>query len=68
MLTVISNSKLLLSTKGTEYESNSQLNIIVIILIVCCCCLPKVLNMKAIHNLELKAVVDDAVVVVYQRY
>ena len=41
---------LLCNTKGTEYESNSQLTKILIAEQASCCVIPKVLNMKAIHN------------------
>ena len=41
---------LLCNTKGTEYESNSQQYQIVLKEVHCCCVIPKVLNMKAIHN------------------
>ena len=44
---------LLFITKGTEYESNSQLVIQAKGGQGGCCLLPKVLNMKAIHNLYL---------------
>ena len=55
--------KLLCNTKGTEYESNSQLNKIVTKCNAGCCVIPKVLNMKAIHNLFAdKGVVKQVVV------
>ena len=41
---------LLCNTKGTEYESNSQPVQNHSRGRLCCCVIPKVLNMKAIHN------------------
>ena len=59
---------MLLSTKGTEYESNSQRSLTRCKINKCCCCLPKVLNMKAIHNSASFCDLLHPVVVVYQRY
>ena len=41
---------MLCNTKGTEYESNSQQGEDNRRQIASCCVIPKVLNMKAIHN------------------
>ena len=52
MVFVGQEGMLLCNTKSTEYESNSQLPGLHSIGMVSCCVIPKVLNMKAIHNIK----------------